>query len=84
MQYLTVSPAYGRDYKSANAAKADWFAGKDFIMQSVSTHRSGTYCSIRDFAEGTTINIRYNKMRRVVPVECKSVPADVDAWSNIE
>jgi len=30
--YTTVTPAYGRDYKSGKAAKADWAAGKDFII----------------------------------------------------
>ena len=30
---LIVSGAYGRDYKSAKAAKADWNAEKDFIIR---------------------------------------------------
>ena len=30
---MTVSGAYGRDYKTAKAAKADWDAGKDFIIR---------------------------------------------------
>lgn len=29
---MTLIPAYGRDYKSAKAAKADWDADKDFII----------------------------------------------------
>jgi len=35
MSHLTVSPAYGRDYKSGKAARADWDANKDFIIQSI-------------------------------------------------
>ena len=31
-KYLTVVPAYGRDYKTAKAARKDWAAGKDFII----------------------------------------------------
>ncbi len=30
MNYLTVIPAYGRDYTSKTAVLADWNAGKDF------------------------------------------------------
>jgi hypothetical protein len=30
---FTVTPAYGREYKSAKAARADWDSGKDFILQ---------------------------------------------------
>tara|TARA_R110000824_G_scaffold177983_2_gene357523 strand:+ start:1825 stop:2064 length:240 start_codon:yes stop_codon:yes gene_type:complete len=32
-RYVTVTPAHGRDYKSAKAAKADFNANKDFILQ---------------------------------------------------
>jgi len=30
--FVTVVPAYGRDYTSGKAAKADWDANKDFII----------------------------------------------------
>jgi hypothetical protein len=29
--YYELSPAYGRDYKNAAAAKSDWANGKDFM-----------------------------------------------------
>jgi hypothetical protein len=29
---ITVTPAYGRDYRSETEAKADWEAGKDFSI----------------------------------------------------
>ena len=29
---ITLIPAYGRDYASAKAVKADWAAGKDFLI----------------------------------------------------
>lgn len=32
---LVVSPAYGREYKSGKAAKADWDANKDFVIESI-------------------------------------------------
>jgi glutamine amidotransferase-like uncharacterized protein len=59
----SVSPAYGRDYKSASAARLDFEAGKDFEIHTL--FRSGTYCSIRDFAKGTRVHIRYNKQQKV-------------------
>lgn len=30
--FITLIPAYGRDYKSSKEVKADWEAGKDFVM----------------------------------------------------
>lgn len=58
--FTEVIPAYGRDYRSAAAAKADWTAGKDFQMAS-----TGQYTSIRDQAVGTTILLRYQALRNV-------------------
>ena len=39
---LTIMPAYGRQYKTSEEAKADWNAGKDFKIV------NGPYLSIRD------------------------------------
>ena len=63
---LTVSPAYGRDYKNAKEAVADWQAGKDFRAESMKIHG---YLSSRDTealkADGfTDIMIRYSNLRR--------------------
>lgn len=65
--YCTVIPAYGRDYKSQAEVKSDFLAGKDFQMQSI-THGSG-YCSIRDFESGVTVNVRYAKLAKVLPIK---------------
>ncbi len=51
---MTVTGAYGRDYKSKAAMLADWHAGKDFTC-----HPSGQYCSTRDFPSGTRLTFRY-------------------------
>lgn len=55
-------PAYGRDYKSAAAVRADWAAGKDFQCAV-----SGRYLSIRDATPGE-VWIRYARMTKVVRV----------------
>ena len=59
---ITVSPAYGRDYTSADAARKDWAAGKDFVEG-----MSGKLIN-KDQTEGLTVNIRYNRLRRITGV----------------
>jgi hypothetical protein len=39
---LMIMPAYGRQYKTSQEAKADWETGKDFKIV------NGPYLSIRD------------------------------------
>jgi hypothetical protein len=39
---LVIMPAYGREYKTSQEAKADWDNGKDFKIV------GGPYLSIRD------------------------------------
>jgi len=39
---LMIMPAYGRQYKTSEEAKADWYAGKDFKVV------CGPYLSIRN------------------------------------
>lgn len=65
--YLTVSPAYGREYTKASAAMQDWLEGRDFKMESMIG--SGSYCSIRDFAAKTKVQVRYSRLTKVVVVE---------------
>jgi len=63
---MPVIPAYGRDYKSAKAAKSDWESGDvDFILQDVTSPWDGRYCSGRDFV-GHSMEIRYQKKTRLV------------------
>lgn len=57
--YLTLTPAYGRDYRSQTAVASDFLAGKDFI------HPSGSYCSIRDFAPNVQVSLRYSRLSKV-------------------
>lgn len=61
---LTVSPAYGRDYQSMEAVKHDWFAGKDFIIETAVSPYAGRYCSIRDVKHfpGEHVKIRFAKL----------------------
>ena len=56
-------PAYGRDYKSAEAVIADWKAGKDFL-----DFLEGYYFSIRD-ARPEQVWVRYDKRTKLVRVK---------------
>ena len=56
---ITLLPAYGRNYKTEEAALLDWIGGKDFRIS------GGPYCSIRDIDQMKTqfdeIQMRYGE-----------------------
>lgn len=58
--YHTLTPAYGRDYKSKAAILVDFNAGKDFILQP-----QGLPINNAQIAQGVTVNIRYAQLRKV-------------------
>lgn len=60
---IEVIPAYGRDYSAAVSAKADWFAGKDFLEAS-----SRLACNVNDFP-GQDVLIRYARHTKVAHLE---------------
>lgn len=62
--YLSLAPAYGRDYQSAREAKQSFLSGKDWIDA-----RCGSYCSVSDFEVGVTVNLRYKQLRSVAVVK---------------
>lgn len=71
--YMSCTPAYGRDYKSAKAAKSDFLDGKDFILNSVEL--GFTYCSVSDFKPGVKVKLHYNQERMITVVQ---VPKLID------
>ena len=60
----TLTPAYGRDYKSRAEVISAFESGKDFSLASI-FHGSG-YVSRTDFAAGDRVSIRYGQLRKVV------------------
>ena len=73
-RYVTVTPAYGRDYKSAKAAKADFNANKDFILQDIMSPWDGKYAAKDDLIHGgdyDVVNIRYKRNTMVTSVTLK-------------
>ena len=65
MSHITVTPAYGRDYRSARAAKADWDKDLDFITQPEGRYINKSQIDMYGF----TVHIRYDKMRMVCVVK---------------
>ena len=65
---MTLTPAYGRDYKSKAEVEADWNANKDFQIASVGPWM-GSYVTKRELVEvggEKEVNIRYAKLSKVV------------------
>ena len=58
---LTVIPAYGRDYSSAKAVKADFEANKDFQICDMSSRDDGRYINAEQLKPGDTLAVRYAK-----------------------
>ena len=69
--FLELTPAYGRDYKSAHAARADLLAGMDFVLPFA---LGGQYCSVRDFAAGQRVLLRYASGTRIAIVTLPPAP----------
>ena len=65
----TVTPAYGRDYKSKKAALADWNANEDFIINDMSNRWDGKPVNKQGAEEeGLSIMIRYDQLRKIINV----------------
>lgn len=60
----TLTPAYGRDYKSKAEVKAALLANVDFILNQYGSPYDGKPCSPDEFF-GTEFNVRYGKLRKV-------------------
>ena len=69
--YLTVTPAYGRDYKTQKEVKAAWEAGKDFVIQDMMSPDCGRYINKADAPKGSTLNIRSSRNTKVLPIKVK-------------
>jgi len=69
MTYLTVVPAYGRDYKSQKEVKAAWAEGKDFRIEDMSSPDNGRYVNKDDKVKGITFNVRFDQNRKVCVIK---------------
>jgi len=68
MANITVTPAYGRDYKSRKALEADWLANQDFIIAEFLHPYDGKPINRSQAQEsGITVYARYNGLTRITP-----------------
>ena len=64
--FSVLTPAYGRDYSSQKQVIEDFEDNKDFVIQP-----QGFYINKEQIPVGLTVNIRYAKLRKVLPIKVK-------------
>lgn len=71
MNNITLTPAYGRDYKSQKALKADFDAGKDFIVNDFSSPWDGKPCNKTDLIKAgiKQVKARYKALTQVMMIK---------------
>lgn len=71
MNTITLTPAYGRDYKSKAAVLADWDANKDFMINHISHGGYVSKSQINDLkVDGFShISFRYSRCTKVFIVQ---------------
>ena len=67
--YHSAVPAYGRDYKNAKEVQQAWDDNKDFELVSFAAHGYINRAAAESLLTGDTINVRYNKRRKVYPIK---------------
>lgn len=67
--YMTLVPAYGRDYKSSKEVKQDWANGKDFRIADMSSPDNGRYVNKQNAPTGATLNIRFKGLRNICQIK---------------
>lgn len=80
-KWMTLVPAYGRDYKDATGVLAHWLTDKDFTIADVSSQWNGAKINMQDANNNekeTIFKIRYNKLRDFVLIGPKN-----DTWGII-
>lgn len=61
-RYVTVVPAYGREYKSGKAANIDWVAGKDFRIEDFQL--SGYINREQAVKAGLKVTLRFDRLTK--------------------
>jgi hypothetical protein len=67
---MTLTPSYGRDYKSEKEVKADWEANKDFTIADIFGGQAGRQINKQDAPKGT-YTIHYSKLTKVCVIKVK-------------
>lgn len=64
--FLSVQPAYGRDYKSQKEVRAAWAAGKDFQINDMSSPDDGRYVNRDDLPAGVKLQVRFGRQLKTM------------------
>lgn len=67
----TIIPAYGRDYTSMKAAKADFMANKDFVIADLFNPYDGKYVNRSQLGDQDTVQIRFHRLTRCGIAKCR-------------
>jgi hypothetical protein len=68
-KWLTLTPAYGRDYKDEKQVLDHWLKGKDFLISDISCRWNGSYINVEDAKNNepnTIFKIRFNQLADIV------------------
>lgn len=68
---LTLTPSYGRDYKSGKEVQEAWDAGKDFTINQFGHPDDGRQINKQDAKPGMTLNIRFKKLANIKVIKVK-------------
>jgi hypothetical protein len=68
MNHITLTPAYGRDYKNIKAILDDWDSGKDFLIAQFGHPYDGKPANKSDLTEHS-VSVRYSKLRKVTLIQ---------------
>lgn len=66
---MTLTPAYGRDYKSQKAVRADFDADKDFIIADIMHPDCGRYVNKTQLTAEQSVNVRYAELAKVMVIQ---------------
>ena len=73
MKSLTLTPAYGRDYKSAKVVKEDFNSNKDFIVADFFNPYDDKSANKQDLTgDYSQVMIRYNKLMSITVIKLGS------------
>ena len=67
--FVTLVPAYGRDYKNQRQVREAWKDNQDFQICDMFSPHDGRKINKQDAEKGTTYNIRYKNLTQVLPIK---------------
>lgn len=69
MSFITLTPAYGRDYRSGKEVREAFNSGRDFVVASVSSPWCGCYVNKPQLSSGDTVTIYFNRKTKFVVID---------------